>query len=564
MIRSLGSQPLKMRLGEYRESVFNALADVRDRNIVGRIWEHDHTVWKSNPKEITNRLGWLNGPEEMLESSARINAFASDIASDGITNFVLLGMGGSSLAPEVFAKTFLSDSDNVNGRHLVIIDGTDPDFISQRTAHLDLQTTLFVVATKSGGTVETLSAFKYFFNRVSETVGPDRAGSYFVAITDPGSGLLDLADRYSFRETFVNDPNIGGRYSVISHFGLVPAALIGVDIDRLLERAASAAANAAGSNCPVEGDNHAAVVGATIGELAKAGRDKLTFVISEEISSFGDWVEQLIAESTGKEGLGILPVVGETLADPAEYGPDRVFVGLTLPNDPSFDTLFDQLAKAGHPVIEFALNDKYDLGAQFFLWEMATAVASSRLSINPFDQPNVEAAKILAKKMVAKYLETAQLPTGQLQPMEGETLDSFLAPLKPGDYISIHAYVAPTPEVDRALANLQTALRRRHRCATTIGYGPRFLHSTGQLHKGDSGNGFFIQLVSEPEHDLPIPDKAGEDRSSMTFGVLKAAQAAGDARALANADRKVIRLWADANPADDVNSLARSIGGQEQ
>jgi hypothetical protein len=424
-------------------------------------------------------------------------------------------------------------------------------------AQLDPAKTLFIVATKSGGTAETLSFFKYFYNRTVDAVGAGKAGRHFVAITDPGSKLEALGALYNFRDIFLNDPHIGGRYAALSYFGLVPAALVGVDVHRLLESALTVACNAASCNCPVEGDNNAARLGAMMSELAKNGRDKLTIFTSPAIASFGDWAEQLIAESTGKDGLGILPVVGEPAGKPNVYGDDRFFVYLQLAGDDTYDEAVAALAQAGHPVARFQLRDTYDLGGQFFLWEMATAVAGYRLGIQPFDQPNVEAAKILARQMVAEYMDTGKLPAGETAAVTPESLHTFLEQTQPGDYIAIHAYVHPTAATDAALLALRTQLRDQYKLATAVGYGPRFLHSTGQLHKGDGGNGLFIQFTSSAHGDADIPDEAGKPDSTMSFGVLKQAQALGDAQALLDAGRRVIRF----DLGDNVNKKLHQLSG---
>jgi hypothetical protein len=413
--------------------------------------------------------------------------------------------------------------------------------------------TLFIVATKSGGTVETLSFFKYFYNWTVEALGREEAGQHFVAITDPGSKLVDLANHYHFRDIFLNDPNIGGRYSVLSYFGLVPAALVGVDVRGLLQNALTVACGC--DSCVSLDDNQGAWMGAILGELAKAGRDKLTIVTSSAIASFGDWVEQLIAESTGKEGTGILPVVGEPLGPPEVYGDDRLFVHLRLDGDDSADAALAVLEAAGHPVVRLYLHEPYDLGGQFFLWEMATAVAGHRLGINPFDQPNVEAAKVLARDMVAAYRETGTLPGSDYAAPTPEHLEAFMRHAGPSDYVALQAYVQPTPATDAALQALRTHLRNRYKLATTLGYGPRFLHSTGQLHKGDGGNGLFIQFTADDPQDTPIPDEAGAQRSSMTFGVLKAAQAMGDQQALLEAGRRVIRFHLGADVVGGLTGL---------
>ncbi len=544
-------------LGTHQERVDAALAESRADRIMARIWAHDHTVWKLEPEEITNRLGWLHIAETMSANVPRLQDLAEDARASGFTDVLLLGMGGSSLAPEVFSQVF----PNAPGLNLAVLDSTDSGVVLAHAERLDIARTLFIVATKSGGTVETLSFFKFFFNRVAEQVGRERAGQQFVAITDPGSRLADLAERYGFRATFLNDPNIGGRYSALSYFGLVPAALIGVDVPALLERAMTMVCNCESSNCPVRGDNLGGRLGAILGELAKAGRDKVTLVTSPGIASFGNWVEQLIAESTGKEGVGILPVVGEPLGPPDVYGDDRLFVYLRLAEatTPEIEAEVQALEGAGHPVVTIHLRDLYDLGGQFFLWEMATAVAGYRLGINPFDQPNVEAAKVLARRMVAEYAATGRLPAGESAPATAEALEEFLAQAQPGDYVALQAYVQPTPATDAALLALRTALRDRLRLATTVGYGPRFLHSTGQLHKGDAGNGLFIQFTADAERDVPIPDEAGVAASAMTFGVLKAAQAVGDRQALLDAGRRVIHVHLDADVAGELHRLAEEL-----
>jgi glucose-6-phosphate isomerase len=531
------------RLGRYRTAVDAALEEMKVDEIMSRIWLHDHTVWKSDPAEITNRLGWLHTPETVQANIGRLRALTASVRADGYTHILLLGMGGSSLAPEVFYKTFGKPADADNPYlELAVLDSTDPDRVLEYADSLNVAKTLFIVATKSGGTVETLSFFKYFYNRTADTLGPDAAGKHFVAITDPDSKLADIAERYNFRETFLNDANIGGRYSALSYFGLVPAALIGVNVELLLERAQTAAGNAQSCNCPVDGDNHSGQLGAILGELAKAGRDKITFIASPTIASFGDWVEQLIAESTGKDGTGIFPVVGEPVAGPELYGDDRLFVHLRVDGDDSADAALAALSGAGHPVVRLNLKDSYDLGGQFFLWEMATAVAGYRLGIQPFDQPNVEAAKVLARQMVAQYMDKGELPTGESAPVTAEALHAFLSQAKQGDYIALQAYVHPTDETDAALLTLRTHLRDQYKVATSVGYGPRFLHSTGQLHKGDGGNGLFIQFTSDAGRDVPIPDTAGEPDSAMSFVLLKNAQAMGDGRALLDNQRRVIRF----------------------
>jgi glucose-6-phosphate isomerase len=557
---------LDRRLGG--EVVKAALAEMAAQRIVERIWALDHTVWAREDREIGNRLGWLRSPDEMPLHLERLWSFVQDVRAEEYHTAVLLGMGGSSLAPELFARTFGMRPGYLT---LTVLDSTDPGVVLAVCEPLDLSRTLFIVSTKSGGTVETLSAFKYFYNQVGAELGLDHAGAHFIAITDPGSLLADLATRYAFRTTFLNDPNIGGRYSALSYFGLVPAVLIGLDVPQLLAHARDMVTMCRPG--AAVSDNPGAVLGAVLAGAAQAGRDKLTFVMSSALAAFGDWVEQLIAESTGKEGKGILPVVGEPLGDPALYAAnDRLFVRLRLADEPAEDRLLDALEAAGQPVVRLTLRDRYDIGAQFFLWELATAVAGHRLGINPFDQPNVESAKLLARRVVAEYTARGALPA-EPATLTADGIDvyavpgtaaasaaspqaalrEFIAPARPGDYLALHAYIQATPLTDAALQALRLALRDRLRIATTLGYGPRFLHSTGQLHKGDAGRGLFIQITADDARDVPIPDEAGNAASSLRFGVLKMAQALGDRRALLDAGRRVIRF----HLADVVGGLDR-------
>ncbi len=538
--------PFSARLGEYQAPVDAALAELKDQRIMNRIWDHDYTVWKPQPEEISNRLGWLHLPEEMANNVVRIRELATAVRAEGYSQVLLLGMGGSSLAPEVFVNVFDHDHD---GLELAVLDSTDPEVVRAYDEQLDLAKTLFIVATKSGGTVETLSFFKYFYNRTVATVGRESAGEHFVAITDGGSKLDQLAKACDFRAVFLNDPNIGGRFAALSYFGLVPAGLLGVDLPRLLESARLMSHSGTGGT-----------LGVIMGELAKQGRDKVTLISSPDLANFGDWLEQLIAESTGKEGKGILPVVGEPLYAPGDYSQDRLFVYLCLNGDQTYEAAVARLAATGQPLITLDLKDRYDLGGQFFLWEMATVVAGNRMGIQPFDQPNVESAKILAREMVNTYQKTGKLPAGENAPLSVEALLAFLNQSHTGDYIAIQAFVPHTTETNDALEKLREMLGRRTRLPITVGYGPRFLHSTGQLHKGDGGNGLFIQIVSIPGQDLPIPDEAGQDDSSMDFGVLKMAQALGDAAALRAANRRVISFQVTGAVPTAINKLANGLG----
>jgi transaldolase/glucose-6-phosphate isomerase len=554
-------------LGHYRGAVDGGLREMAAKRIIERIWAHDYTVWKPNPAQISNRLGWLDIAGRMQENVPTMEALLRQVRGAGYTHALLLGMGGSSLAAQLFGKTFVYP----DRLRLDVLDSTDPVAVSNQAAALDPQRTLFIVSTKSGGTVETLSFFRFFYNRVAQAVGPERVGEHFVAITDAGSALAELAHKLDFRATCLNDPNVGGRNSALSYFGLLPATLVGVDVPRLLHKAEAAAAQCGPAVAPAE--NPAAILGVTLGELAKLGRDKVTFCISAEVANFGDWVEQLIAESTGKDGRGIVPVVREPLGAPAVYGADRLFVELRLQDDAHAKDELAPMQKAGHPVLRLRLRDRYDLGGQFFLWELATAVAGQRLGINPFDQPNVEAAKALARQAVAEYEAKgalpAELPTlaedglavygNTVAHGPAEALRAFLQQAQPGDYVGLQAYLTPTLATDAALLALRKQVRDRLRLATTVGYGPRFLHSTGQLHKGDAGHGLFIQFTADDVRDVPIPDEAGAPGSSITFGVLKAAQVAGDRQALLNAGRRVIRFHLGGDVSGGLNRLATAL-----
>jgi len=538
---------LSADLGSYTEPVGKTLARAHAEQILARINRGDYTVWKPQPTEITNRLGWLTIADRMRDEIPAIRKLVDAVRKDGYTHALLLGMGGSSLAPEVFHRVFGTKAGYLD---LHVLDSTDPDAVTAAINSLDLSKTLFIVSTKSGGTVETFSFFRTCYRRVIAALGAEHAGEHFIAITDPGSALADTASKYRFRATFLNDPNIGGRYSALSHFGLVPAALVGVDLNRLLESAIKA-----------EGDQESALeLGVIMGELATAGRDKITFVCSPGIAAWGAWVEQLIAESTGKEDKGVLPVADEPIGAPAVYGNDRLFVSLRLARETSNEAALSALRSAGQPVVQIDLADPYDLGGQFFVWELATCIAGWRIGINPFDQPNVEAAKQLARLMVDTYQKSGALPTltpnaktdglalyaTAPDPTDASAvISAFLGSIKPGDYLAIQAWIAPTQESTDALQRMRVALRDHYKIATTLGYGPRFLHSTGQLHKGDGGHGVFLQIVTPPPapaNDLPIPETADSDKSIISYGVLKEAQSLGDRRALLDRGRRVLRV----------------------
>jgi transaldolase / glucose-6-phosphate isomerase len=562
-----GRQDIFFSLGGCQKAFDKAVKEMVENRLVPMIWSHDYRVWKNDPAEIKNRLGWLHSPEIMTGTINRITLFVHEVISEGYTHALVLGMGGSSMAPDVFQKIFGMKDGYLN---LDVLDSTDPGAVIAQRDRLNPSKTLFIVSTKSGTTVETLSFFKFFYNWVVSAVGELDAGSHFIAITDSETPLAKLAQRRHFRTYFINDSNIGGRYSALSYFGLVPAALIGVDIEALLDRAMSMVFNCDSCNCMSEGNSNCARLGASIAELYKAGRDKLTFIFSPEIERFSDWIEQLLAESTGKEGKGILPVVGEAVGSHEVYDKDRVFVQIGLEGSYTQDKEVDELERSGHPVIRLSLRDFYDIGGQFFLWEMAVAVASHYLGINPFDQPNVEASKLLAREIVTEYKEKGSVPIEKPLLKDkniivygeekgerlGEVLNNFLSHATPGAYVAIQAYVTPMDEAYAAIHKFRMRLRDRLRIATTFGYGPRFLHSTGQLYKGDSGKGLFIQLTVDDGQDIAIPDEEGSSKSSMTFGVLKTAQAAGDRKALLKAGRKVICFHFQGDLVEGINRLS--------
>ncbi|MBU1699327.1 MAG: glucose-6-phosphate isomerase [Candidatus Eisenbacteria bacterium] len=552
-LSTFNEENLTFDLGPYTKGIGEVLDDMAAEEILPRIWSFDHTVWKPDPREITNRLGWLLSPAGMREAIPGIKDTIGDLRRDGCTHAILMGMGGSSLAPEVFGKVF--------GNHsplstvLTVVDTTDPDAIHHETKLYDPATTLYIVSTKSGSTVETFSLFKHFWRHAVKKIGTVAAGGHFIAITDQGSMLEEMATRLKFRRIFLNDPNIGGRFSVLSHFGLVPAAMVGADPAKLLDRAIDMA-----RHCGADGEttfNPGARLGAVLGELARLGRDKMTLLLSPVLAPFGAWVEQLIAESTGKDGRGILPVACEPAGPPEMYSDDRVFVEMRLEHELCPAGGYEKALREKHPWIRILLKDEYDLGAQFFLWEMATAVAGHCLEIQPFDQPDVESAKIAAREMVDAYMREGALPQsepllqeeglqlfGDGEPCGGwiEHLRGFLMQSSPHSYIALQAYLEPTGKTTQFLTDIAARIRSKFNMTVTTGYGPRYLHSTGQLHKGDRGNGLFVQFTSDPRKDVPIPDEIGSDASSISFGVLKAAQALGDGEALRRAGRKVLRI----------------------
>jgi glucose-6-phosphate isomerase len=543
-------------------AVADKLTRVKDEDVTGRIGREDATLWgPSGTPEIANRLGWLTIAERMLGELGALELFAAEAHDDELEDIVLLGMGGSSLAPEVLRRSFGPggpDPARPARARLHVLDSTDAARIRAIESAVDLQRTLFIVSSKSGGTIEPLSLFAHFFSLVEE-------GNRFVAITDPGSGLEALAAKHAFLRTFAGDPDIGGRYSALSAFGVVPGALMGIPVLSLLEGAPSAwetgleqetgsGSGGSGGDSGSNGLPAAVWLGATLSGLAQAGRDKLTFVISETLPGLGLWLEQLVAESTGKHGTGILPVADEPLGDPAVYGDDRVFAYLPDVHtpDPELDRKVRALSDAGHPVFTIPTAGRADLGRVFLLAELAVAVVGWGLEINPFDQPNVQQAKDATNRVLSGYEAEHELP--EIADADDAALRALLRDAAPPSYVAIMGYLQPSPEFDAAAAELRETLRAATRATTTFGYGPRFLHSTGQFHKGGPKTGRFLQLIHDGPEDVEIPGK------SFTFTTLKNAQAIGDLETLRSLDLPAerVRLQGE-NPADALRALTAKI-----
>ena len=540
----------EFRLGPLADKLNNALREAEEGGVARRIWRKDASLWKSDDashKQIRNSLGWLVVPDEMIGVAGELIEFADVIRHRDFKHVMVCGMGGSSLCPEVLARTF----GRQNGfPELLVLDSTDPDVIARFRDQIDIDHCLFVIASKSGTTTEPTVFYKYWYDELSKR-RPD-PGENFIAITDPGSPLVETAGELGFQRTFLNQADIGGRYSALSYFGMTPAALMGIDIRKLLERAKQAEQECS-AVMPVA-LNDALKLGTILGECANAGRDKLTLLLDPQIQTLGLWIEQLIAESTGKEGKGILPVAGEPLGEPSSYGDDRAFVVISVGDTtPDTKAQLELLAGAGHPIIHRTLNDIYDLGAEFFVWEFATACAGWRLGINPFDQPNVQEAKDATRELLSEFTKTGKLPDDERPVADDDAVRSHMKSIKPHDYVAFLNYIEETHEIDRAFQELRTAVRDRTQCATTIGYGPRFLHSTGQFHKGGPDTGVFIQVSADDKTDFPVP---GEP---YTFSILKQAQALGDFRALSSRGRRVVRVDLESDAGSALSHLEQVI-----
>jgi len=527
------------RLGPLAGPAADRVTSLEVARAAERMHAIDPTLWTEDPKgqeEIKIRLGWLGLPESSRSAIQDINDFAAQTREAGFTYTLLIGMGGSSLAPEVLALTF-KPSDLQPSTEFAILDSTDPAQVLATAAQFPIEKTLFVVSSKSGGTSEVNANFNYFWAQAEKVFGA-KAGERFVAITDPGTALETLANERGFRKVFNADPNVGGRYSALTHFGLVPASLMGINIEKLLDRAAWMAKQCAADVPPAR--NPGLVLGAVMGQAVLQECDKLTIVTDPSLASVGSWLEQLIAESTGKQGKGVVPVDLEPVGEAAAYGKDRLFVYLRKDGDCDAD--LDKLQKAGHPLLVFDVADPYDLGAEFYRWEVATAIACAVLNVNAFDQPDVQDAKDRTKAKIIEYRENGKLVDAGAEGA-GESVESrkmhienFIAVAGAGDYIAINAYLPRNPSIAEALTRLRVAIRVRTGCATTVGFGPRFLHSTGQLHKGGADNGVFLQITADSLQDAEIPTE------NMTFSVLERAQSLGDLEALTARKRRTLRI----------------------
>jgi glucose-6-phosphate isomerase len=533
----------------FEPAVMEGLKNLEEADFCARLWKKDPALWKMEPdqqKIIANSMGWLDSPLKIRQAVPDLTEFAAELKKAGFRHVLLMGMGGSSLAPLVFRETF--------GRHapglpLTVLDTTDPATVIRLERGLPLGNTFFIEASKSGTTVESRSFGEYFFERVKSIKG-NLASENFGVITDPGSMLERLAAERSYRKVFLNYADIGGRYSALSFFGLAPASLIGIDLDELLVRALKML-----DECRMRkplSQNPGVALGVAIGVLAEGGRDKLTFLLPGPISSFAMWLEQIIAESTGKDGTGVIPVSGDPVESRQNYGGDRLFVEFRIKNEPdeALKATAHSLRKAGHPVITVYMRDRLDLGEQFFLWEIATATVGAMLSINPFDQPNVQESKEFTAKILDEVSKEGRVPEAGMEMSQGplrlylaggassvpQALSLFFEGAARDGYLGILAYLTENETNDRGLRRIRILVRDRMRIATTVGYGPRYLHSTGQLHKGGTNKGFFLILTSDIAEDTGIPGQP------YTFGMLMRAQALGDFEALRKHRRRVLRV----------------------
>ncbi|MEP6648173.1 MAG: glucose-6-phosphate isomerase [Saprospiraceae bacterium] len=563
-----------LRPGVLESEIKEMYSSIDDQKIAGLLFAKDPKLWKDDPeqiKDISQRMGWLTLPDLFLEKTEALSLFGRQVKEDGFTHVVLLGMGGSSLSSEVAKETFGSSP---GYPELLVLDNTAPEAISDLENKIDLEHTLFIVASKSGGTEETISFFKYFYDRIQKK-NSKNPGDHFVAITDDNTSLVKLAAQYNFRKVFINPSDLGGRYSVLSDFGLVPMALIGINVASFLTSANQMMVSC-NNQLPTE-SNPGISLGILLGICQKHGKDKVTFILSSSLKSFGYWVEQLIAESTGKEGKGIIPIVGEMPGTPEEYGQDRLFVHLYLNSDDNKeDTIkVDALEHAGHPVVKISLDEKESLGGEYFRWEVATAIAGLVMKINPFDQPNVEESKQNTKHILEKWMKDGSFITSSKDYVVedfhiheghrekssdlrhgnhiGEFVNNFTSRAVQNDYIAWLPYFMMTDFRDEVLQSWRQKLRDELKVATTLLNGPRYLHSTGQLHKGGPDTGLFIILVGDHEEDLAIPG------SSFGFATLHEAQALGDFQSLDDKNRRVLYINLGKNIDSGLSELFESI-----
>ena len=538
------------------QAVQATLKDWQVSHKMDRLWRGDPSLWTGDDED--KWLGWLHVVEDQIAHLSQLTEAASDAVSAGFTHALLLGMGGSSLCPEVLKITYGKQPGHPE---LHVLDSTDPAQIKSVESRVDLGKTLCIVASKSGSTLEPNIFKQYFFDRMQQVVGKEKAGAHFIAITDPGSKMQQVAERDHFRKIFFGLPSIGGRYSALSNFGMVPAAIMGLDLRKFLSRT-NEMVQACKPEAPAD-QNPGAVLGAILGALGNLGRNKVTIITSPGIHDLGAWLEQLLAESTGKQGKGLIPVDREALGSPEVYGNDRVFIHLRLADEPDIahKQQLDALRSAGHPVVEIELADTYDLGQEFFRWEIATAVAGSILKINPFNQPDVEASKIVTRQLTEAYEKSGKLPeespildqdgiklftdernAANLNKLAGSdrTLTGFLrahlSQLSAGDYMALLAYIEMNDVHENQLQTMRHAVRDSKHVATCLGFGPRFLHSTGQAYKGGPNTGVFLQITCDDSIDLPVPGQ------KYTFGTVKAAQARGDFQVLADRNRRALRV----------------------
>jgi transaldolase / glucose-6-phosphate isomerase len=545
----------ELRTGSYQRRLEKRLKTWQEANLARRIWQKDHTVWsKELQPELVDRLGWLDLPNTMARQVAELNDVAGKVKADGIQHVVLLGMGGSSLAPEVFQATF----GNAPGYpRLRVLDSTHPAAVRALEREIDLARTIFLVSSKSGTTTETNSFFFYFWDKLKNLTA--EPGRHFVAITDPRTALEQLAKTRNFRAIFNAPEEVGGRYSALTVFGLVPAALIGVDIDAVLTRARRMSEVCGAAVADTK--NPAMILAAALGELTLAKRDKVTFLCSASLGALPSWLEQLIAESTGKDKKGIVPVANEPLASPEKYADDRFFVCFRLPGDENhtLDRHVAALQANGHPTVVIDLNDKHDIGQEFFRWEFAVAAAGAALAVNPFNQPDVQLAKDLAKEAMSKAGAGGTKIKGEPSVADAAALSQavsvWLNQKKRRDYVAVQAYLPPSQENIARLQKLCGAIQNRLGVATTLGFGPRFLHSTGQLHKGGPNTILVLQIVDQPADNLAVPE------TNYTFDALIEAQAIGDFTALKKRRRRILRVNLGADSAGGLERLEQAIAG---